>query len=245
MREIYGDTIAVIRSSPGYFLMLTGLSMMLDWLDAHESIIVLIGFVVTVQIYRHLLFAQPLSLVSPFRGAGFASIVRFAVVLVVSVILPVAMIVAVAFGLMSPEVLTDDFERSANIFLFLFILSYGGILIVFGTALPATVAGEGIFASLSLERSRKTALDIAIGLIAGPAIIGAAYFAGTQYMTGSISYELDLSRLRPLVPAELALAVAIDLASTLQSILVAVVLCHAYKRVMPRPEAERLVQVFS
>jgi hypothetical protein len=245
MREIYGDTKAVIQSSPGYFLALTGLTVMLDWLDAHDSITVLIGFVATVQIYRHFLFAQPLSLVSPFRGARFASIARFAVVLVVMIIVPVAVIVAVAFGLMSPEVLTDDFERSANIFLVLFILSYGGILIVFGTALPATVAGEGIFASLSLERSRKTALDIGIGLLGGPAIIGAAYFAGTQYMTGSISYELDLSRLRPLVPAELARAVVLDLASTLQSILVAVILCHAYRKVRPRPEAERLVQVFS
>ena len=245
MREIYGDTIAVIRANLGYFLGLAGLAVTLDWLDAHEVVGLIIGIVVMYQVYRHLLFGRPLSLASPFRGATLASLAKFTVVLALMVIVPVALILAIVFAVMSPETVTNDFETSANVFLGLFLLFYGGLLILFGTAVPATAAGEGILVSLSLDRSRKTALDIAAGLLAGPAIMAAAYFAGTYYATGSISDDIDLSRLRPLVAQEVVLATALEVGSSLQTILLAVVLCRAYAKVRPRPEAERLVQIFS
>jgi small-conductance mechanosensitive channel len=245
MRQIYRDTLLVVQSNLGYFLGFTGLSVMLDWLDAHEVVGVIIGIVMIYQLYRYFLFGQEMSLAMPLRGATFSSLGRFVIVLFFMILVPIVLIVAVAFGVMSPELRTTDFENSANLFLAFFLLFYGGILIAFGTALPATVAGEGVFASLSLARSRKTATDIAVGLLVGPAIIGAAYFAGLYYMTGSLAYEIDLSRLRRLVPAELAAAIALDIASTLQTVLMVVILCQAYQKVKPRPKAERLVQIFS
>jgi hypothetical protein len=244
MREIYGDTLTVIRSNTGYFLGFTMLSVLLDWLDANEVAGLILALVLTLQVYLHLLSGQSLSLRHPLSGTKWSSIGKFVILNVLVISVPAALTVGLGFGLIQQGIADNSSDQFIGTLVAVFLLSYGGLLIAVGTALPATLAGEGLIASLSLDRSRETALGIAIGLAVGPAAMSAAYFAISYYLTGSIDYTVDLSSSRELDPFEVALAVALDFLSTLQMVMAIVVLCRAYRRVMPRPAIDRLEEVF-
>jgi hypothetical protein len=244
MRDIYADTLLAVRLNAGYFIAVTALFLVIDWLD-WLVIQLALAVVMVFQLYRHVLYGDRLSLRKPLLGSKASSFGRFVVVNALLFGILIAVTVAIAFGLVGLGMPFEHLEDYASLITLFVLGAYALLLVVFGTALPATVAGETLSDSLSFARTRQTAWGIAAGLLAGPGLVAAMTLAARHYLIDPLGHDLDLTRTENIDLVELALSCLVEVASTVQTILAVVVLCHSYRQVMPRPLGERLEDVFS
>jgi hypothetical protein len=244
MREIYADTLLAVRLNAGYFIAVTALFLVIDWLD-WLVIQLALALLMVFQLYRHVLYGDRLSLRTPLLGSTASSFGRFIVVNALVFGILIAATVAIAFGLVGLGLPFDLLADYGTLIILLVLGAYALLLVVFGTALPATVAGETLSDSLSFARTRQTAWGIAAGLLAGPGVVAAMTLTATHYFIDPLGHDLDLTRSENINLVELALSCLVEVASTVQTLMAVVVLCHAYRQVMPRPLGERLEDVFS
>ncbi|NTT86235.1 hypothetical protein [Tabrizicola fusiformis] len=138
----------------------------------------------------------------------------------------------VGYSALGPE----QFSRTSFLSLFvpITLLTYGLLLVLFGTAMPAYVAGGRFGIGATFGRIRATALPVLGGLLIGPVLfsiagiaVGVAVIAGLALLPGA-----DWSSW-PLLPVVWLLQGFFSLFGLFSTTLAVVVLCNAYRKTAP------------
>lgn len=120
----------------------------------------------TFGLYRYFLFGEPIAGMFIGKRGGARSEWRYGLLLVVFLVAAIVLAVAVAIpthGLWAGQ----PREVELAIYVLLFVVSYFILLVLFGSAMPAFVAGDRFGVQVSLSRMRKSAGPVFLGLLLG------------------------------------------------------------------------------
>ncbi len=120
-------------------------------------------------LYRHFLFGEPMGCVFTGKRGGARSQWRYGLLLVAFVVAAIVLAVVVAIP---TRWLWAGQPREVELALYLlvFVMSYLVLLVLFGSAMPAFVAGDRYGVQVSLSRVRKSAGPVFLGLLLGPIV---------------------------------------------------------------------------
>ncbi len=139
----------------------------------------------------------------------------------------------IAFGL---QRLSRD--SAAGLMTLVALPAYFLLLVLFGTAMPAYVAGDRFGIGATLGRIRATTLPVLGGLLIGPVLLAIVGFAGLVALIatlGETGFQRAMAALQewPLLPVNWLIQVLLTLASLFATTLAVVVLCNAYRKTAP------------
>ena len=182
------------------------------------------GCLVAYGMHRFFLFGEGTAYWKKDPSARKPTIGRF-----MGASLLIAGLVLVAIGILAVRLVGEGTSEGAMFLVFLTtyaILPYV-TLILFGTALPASAAGDRFGPGPSLRRAGKTAGPIAGGLLVGPGLFGLMIFFG--YLLPIARLDIPESRTGTIF----AISVGSRMIGFFLTALTVAVLCRAYRKVAP------------
>jgi hypothetical protein len=192
-----------------------------------------VGFALfAYMLHRNLLFGDPIDGFAKAKSAHPPTTWRFVWVSAVMVIVPFA-IAGFTFYKLGFGAAGMPKER------FVFVLSLIGLpiywlfLATFGTALPAAAAGDAFGPRAALRRTRKTFLPILLGLLIGPVLFSVISFAAQLTLIAWTDLPPDIDESGVIHPVGVGFAIVQQVMGFFATALAIVVLCQAYRRVVP------------
>ena len=226
MFQIYRDSFRFFAAT---FPLLLGIGAVIEillWVlqprsDTASSVALIIP---AYFFHRHFLFGEAFTFRSykPAEGAPPFKFGWFLLVSIGMIFLPVAIALALTFGMVVDP-------SHGTLFLFLFP-TYLLVLGLFGTMLPATVDRDGTY---RLSQGLRVALPTMGKLILGPGFMGLILLVATV----AAARTLTTLGIAEHSPAMLFLHIATRTTGFLTTILAVAVLCDAYRKTRPEPLA--------
>ena len=226
MSQIYRESF---RYFAGTFPLLLGIGAFIEiflWIlqprsDTASSVALII---LAYYFHRHFLFGEAFTFRShkPAEGAPPFKFGWFMLLSIGMILLPVAIALALTLGMVA--------DHSQAIMLLFLFPTYLLTLSLFGTTLPATVARDGTY---RLSQGLRVALPTMGKLILGPGLVGLILLV----VTIAAAHALTTHGFAADSHAMLALNIATRTTGFLTAILAVAVLCDAYRKTRPAPQA--------
>ena len=169
---IYRESLAALRANLLAFVvfgaLLWGAETLMPQKGAGTGLSLFLWAAFSFGLYRYFLFGDPMTRALIGRRGGMArSEWRYGLVLLAFIAAAIALTVVAAIpasGLWAGQ--PQDLQLT--IYALLFLVCYFVMLVLFGSAMPAFVAGDRFGVQVSLSRVRKSAGPVFLGLLLGP-----------------------------------------------------------------------------
>lgn len=242
MISLYRQSWTCLRRNLWFYLLFAAAFVLLGNLPSSSRttdmwLPLLLNSVFVFGQHRHILLGRPMTdafktrLEDTTRGGG-----KFLLLFLVFIGLPVVAGVAgfVGFG---PQRLSKD--DAVALMTLIVLPCYVLLLVLFGTAMPAYVAGDRFGIRATLGRIKATALPVLGGFLIGPVLLTIVGFASLVALNAALvtfaPQTLAALQQWPLLPVLWLIEALVSLISLFATTLAVVVLCNAYRRTAPAP----------
>lgn len=239
MISLYRQSWTCLRGNLWFYLLFAAVFVLLDNLPFSSKttdmwLPLLLQSTFVFGLHRHILLGRPMTdafktrLEDTTRGGG-----KFLLLFLVFIGLSAGGSLAGYLALHPGPV---DLRGTIGVIVLIWLFTYFLLLVLFGTAMPAYVAGDRFGVGATLGRLRATALPIVGGLLIGPVlftIVGIAVLGGV--IAALPELPTDPWSAEPLQLVALLTEITGNLISLFATTLAVIVLCNAYRRTAPVP----------
>lgn len=237
MKDIYRSTFVCLQSFWPFYLFFAVALEVAGQFGSGSSIAGAEFAAFTIfayMLHRHFLFGDTLKAFGKIESTRPSARGRFFLISLPMLVVPIGLAVFLVLGPL--HVSSRDVNLLTMILLVVILPLYLLMLSVFGTMLPAAASAEPFGLGLTLSRARRSFWRIFGGLLVGPALFGSAAFIVIILLSVRLGLPLDPRDAQgAFSPVGAAASVLLQMVAMINTTLAVVVLCNAYRRLMPSP----------